>query len=469
MICFTCRHKWTIISKYNLKLERWSHMLFTKDQLKKLIIPLIIEQVLSITVGMADTVMVSSAGEAAISGVSLVDMINGLLLAVFAALATGGAVVTAQYIGGRKIEKACESAKQLLIIAFFVSIGIMAICLVANRGLLRLFFGSIDNDVMRNATIYFRISSLSFPFMALYNAGAALFRVMGNSKISMKVSLLMNAINVAGNALCIYGLKMGVEGVAIPTLVSRTVAAIVILKLVFDKRNQVHVRDFRMIPDFIMIKNILRIGVPSGIENGLFQLGRLLVVSIIAKFDNIQIAANAVANSLDSMGCIAGQAMGLAMITVIGQCVGAQDEKQVRYYTKKLLKLTYLITFVINTCILLTLPWILKIFSLKAETRELAYILVMIHNGFAMLLWPSSFTLPNALRACNDVKFVMFISIFSMCVFRVVFSYIIGLGLGMGAIGVWIAMLMDWVFRVGCFIWRFASGGWRKFAGFTNS
>ncbi len=444
-------------------------MLFSKVQLRKLIIPLIIEQILAVTVGMADTIMVSTVGEAAISGVSLVDMINGLLLAVFAALATGGAVVTAQYIGGRKIEKACESAKQLLIIAFVIAISIMVICLVVNRGILRLLFGSIDHDVMGNASTYFLISSLSFPFMALYSAGAALFRVMGNSKISMKVSILMNAINIVGNAICIYGLKMGVEGAAIPTLISRAVAAVVIIKLIFNKQNQVHVRDLHMIPDWKMIKNILHIGVPSGIENGLFQMGRLLVVSIIAKFDNIQIAANAVANSIDGMGCIAGQAMSLAMITVIGQCVGAQDENQVRYYTKKLLRLTYLITFIINSCILLSLPWILQIFNLKAETRELSFILIMIHNGFAILLWPSAFTLPNALRACNDVKFVMYTSIFSMCMFRIVFSYIFGLGLGMGAIGVWIAMLMDWVFRVGCFIWRFASGAWRKYAGFINT
>ncbi len=444
-------------------------MLFTREQLKKLIIPLIIEQVLAITVGMADTVMVSNVGEAAISGVSLVDMINGLLLAVFAALATGGAVVTAQYIGGKKIDKACESAKQLFIIAFIISMAIMVLCLAINRSLLRLLFGRIDDNVMANATLYFRISAFSFPFMALYNAGAALFRVMGNSKISMKVSMLMNVINVAGNALCIYGLGMGVEGAAIPTLVSRMIAAVVILRLCFQTKHQVHIRDFKMIPNPVMIKNILHIGVPSGIENGLFQLGRVLVVSIIARFDNIQIAANAVANSIDGMGCIAGQAMSLAMITVIGQCVGAQDEKQVRYYTKKLLKLTYLITLVVNTCILISLPWLLQIFNLKSETKDLAYILIFIHNGFAMLLWPSSFTLPNALRACNDVKYVMFISIFSMCVFRVVFSYIIGLGFGLGAIGVWIAMLMDWVFRVGCFLWRFASGKWRKYAGFSNA
>lgn len=215
-----------------------------------------------------------------------------------------------------------------------------------------------------------------------------------------------------------------------------------------------------------MIRKILYIGIPSGIESGIFQLGRIIVVSIIAGFGTVQIAANGVANTIDSMGCIAGQAMSLAMITVVGQCVGARDEHQVKLYTKKLLKYTYMITAVINGTILFSLPLLLKLFSLSNETRELAYTLIWIHNGMAIFLWPASFTLPNALRACNDVKYAMFISIFSMFMFRILFSYILGSYLGMGAIGVWLAMLMDWTFRVCCFVFRFASGAWKRHAGF---
>lgn len=442
-------------------------MLFTKEDLRKLIVPLIIEQVLAMTVGMADVIMISSAGEAAISGVSLVDMINNLIIAVFAALATGGAVVTAQFIGGKKRKQACQSAKQLLLVASVISVVVMVLCILSRRALLMLLFGSIEEDVMNNAIIYFVITSLSFPFLAIYNSSAALFRAMGNSKLSMKVSIMMNIINVVGNAILIYGFKMGVAGVAIPSLLSRIVAAAVMFVLLCNKKNEVHLIGKSIRPDFSIIKKILMIGIPSGIESGIFQFGRVIVVSIIAGFGTIQIAANGVANTIDSMGCIAGQAMSLAMITVIGQCVGARDEEQVRYYTKKILKITYAITAIVNSCILLALPLILQLFSLTPETRELAYILIFIHNGMAIFLWPASFTLPNALRACNDVKFAMCISIFSMFAFRIIFSYILGVQFGLGAIGVWLAMLMDWGFRVCCFVWRFAIGKWRAYAGFA--
>lgn len=442
-------------------------MLFSNSRLKKLIVPLIIEQVLEVTVGMASVIMVSTVGEAAISGVSLVDMINNLVIAIFAALATGGAVVTAQYIGAKKLDKACRSAKQLVLIALTIATVVMILSIIFKRAILAALFGVIEDDVMRNASIYFVITSLSFPFLAIYNSSAALFRVMGNSKISMKVSIIMNIINIVGNTIFIYGCKMGVEGVAIPALLSRAVAACIMFYLLCDKKNEVHLEGRNLRPDFYIIKRILYIGIPSGIESGLFQFGRIIVVSIIARFGTIQIAANGVANTIDGMGCIAGQAMSLAMIAVVGQCVGAQDETQVRYYTKKLLKITYAITAVVNTCILLSLPLILKLFSLSPETNKLAYVLIFIHNGMAIFLWPASFTLPNALRACNDVKFTMILSIFSMCMFRVLFSYILGVGLGLGALGVWLAMIMDWIFRVCFFVWRFASGKWREKAGFN--
>lgn len=221
--------------------------------------------------------------------------------------------------------------------------------------------------------------------------------------------------------------------------------------------------------DWPVIHKIFYIGIPSGIENGIFQLGRVIVVSIIAGFGTVQIAANGVANSLDSMGCIVGQAMNLAMITVIGRCVGAGDSGQVRHYTKKLLKITYVCTFVVNSIILLCLPWILKCYGLSTETTQLSYILVMIHNGMAMFLWPASFVLPNMLRACNDVRFTMVLSIFSMFMFRIGFSYIIGVNMGYGAIGVWIAMVLDWIFRVICFVSRYLSGHWLKTAGLKDN
>ena len=439
--------------------------LFSKKDLRKLIIPLILEQTLAITVGMADTMMISSAGEAAVSGVSLVDMFNNLIISVLAALATGGAVVTSQCIGAGRREEACRSARQLVFTEAAITIGISVLVLLFHRQILGLFFGQIEADVMQNAIIYLIISVFSFPLLAVYDSCAALYRSMGNAQITLKISLLMNVINVVGNAIGVYVLKLGVAGVAIPSLVSRGVAGVVLFTLLHNPDNLVFLTREKFKVDATLVKRILFIGIPSGIENGIFQLGRVLVVSIIAAFGTSQIAANGVANSLDSMGCIVGQAMSLAMITVIGRCVGAGEEGQVRYYTKKLLGETYFYTAVINSIILLLLPWILQIYGLGEETTRLSYILVMIHDGMAIFLWPASFVLPNMLRACNDVKYTMVVSIFSMITFRIGFSYVFGVHMGWMAVGVWAAMVIDWVFRVLCFVGRYLAGTWRKKCG----
>ena len=435
--------------------------LFSKKDLRKLIIPLILEQTLAITVGMADTMMISSAGEAAVSGVSLVDMFNNLIISVLAALATGGAVVTSQCIGAGRREEACRSARQLVFTEAAITIGISVLVLLFHRQILGLFFGQIEADVMQNAIIYLIISVFSFPLLAVYDSCAALYRSMGNAQITLKISLLMNVINVVGNAIGVYVLKLGVAGVAIPSLVSRGVAGVVLFTLLHNPDNLVFLTREKFKVDATIVKRILFIGIPSGIENGIFQLGRVLVVSIIAAFGTSQIAANGVANSLDSMGCIVGQAMS----TVIGRCVGAGEEGQVRYYTKKLLGETYFYTAVINSIILLLLPWILQIYGLGEETTRLSYILVMIHDGMAIFLWPASFVLPNMLRACNDVKYTMVVSIFSMITFRIGFSYVFGVHMGWMAVGVWAAMVIDWVFRVLCFVGRYLAGTWRKKCG----
>ena len=437
--------------------------IFTNHQLLTLLWPLIIEQTLSVLVGMADTVMVSSVGEAAISGVSLVDMINQLIITVFAALATGGAVVTSQYLGAKKPEQAARSAGQLVGLSALLGLAVAAFCLLTRRPMLRLLFGSITDDVMDAALVYFTITALSFPFLALYNAGAAIFRSTGNSAVSMKVSVIVNAINFCGNAICIFVLGMGVEGVAIPTLISRAVGAFIILGLATQHEYVLHItpRSVTHLEGGI-VKSILRIGIPSACENSLFQLGRVLVVSMISLFGTVHISANAVANNLDAIGCIVGNAMGLAMITVIGRCIGAQDFEQTNYYTKKLLLWDYIAQGAVNVVVLLSLNRILSMYTLTPETRALAWTLVMIHNGMSIFLWPASFVLPNALRAANDVRFTMVVATASMLVWRMGLSWVLCVQMGMGAVGVWYAMVVDWICRIICFVARFVSGAWKK-------
>ena len=435
--------------------------MFTNAQLKKLIFPLVMEQLLAITVGMADTMMVSQVGDAAVSGVSLVDMINVLLINIFAALATGGAVVTSQFLGKKRRDLACRSVNQLYIVSGVASLAIMALTLIFRSSLLHLLFGSIEPDVMENALIYLILSALSYPFLAIYNSGAAIFRSMGNSKITMLISMLMNAVNIIGNAILIFGCGLGAAGAAIASLISRMLACVIITVLLLNQQKELHFLPHSWRPEWNLIKKILYIGIPSSLENSLFQLGRVLVVSIITYFGTVQITANAIANNLDSMGILPGQAVSLAMITVVGQCVGAGDFEQAKKYTVKLLKITYAIMAVLITCLLILQPWILSLYKVTDEARDLAKTLIYIHNLCALVLWPLSFVLPNALRAANDVKYTMAVSIFSMCAFRVLFSYILGYQMGMGAIGVWIAMVLDWVFRVSMFVVRFLGNKWQ--------
>ena len=435
--------------------------LFSQRDLLRLVGPLLVEQLLAVTVGMADTMMVSRCGEAAISGVSLVDMINNLIIVLFAALATGGAVVVSQYLGAKEQKHANASSGQLILLSALLGVGVGVFCFVLARPMIRLCYGSIDADVLEAGVLYLRITAVSYPFLAMYNAGAALFRSMGNSKISMQISILMNIINIVGNAVCIFVLGMGVDGVAWPSVLSRAVAAVLILNRCYQKGHMLTVpKTIRL--DGRMAKRILGIGIPSAFENSLFEAGRILVVSMISTFGTVQIAANAVANNLDGMGVIPGKALSLAMITVVGRCVGAGDSEQAVYYTRKLSLWSYIAMGLSNGAILLFLHKLIGIYALSGETMVLSETLVRIHAGFAILLWTLSFVLPNALRAANDVKFTMLVSILSMAVWRLGFSYLLCVRMGWGAVGVWIAMIIDWICRVTCFVIRFRSGVWKN-------
>lgn len=434
--------------------------LFADRELVRLVVPLFIEQLLAVTVGVADTMMVSRCGEAAISGVSLVDMINLLIINLFAALATGGAVVVSQFLGAQRRADATHAAGQLTVLSVLLGSGVGLVCIALARGILSVVYGTIGADVLAAGVIYLRITALSYPFLALYNAGAALARSMGDSRISMRVSIIMNIVNVTGNAVCIFGLGMGVEGVALPSLASRVLAAVLMVRACRKPGNLIRLQAEKTI-DGAMARRILRIGIPSAFENSLFQAGRVLVVSIISTFGTVQIAANAVANNLDSMGCIPGQAISLAMVSVVGRCIGALQPEQAVRYTRKLLGWAYCAMAVSNGLILLFLQPLLGLYDLTADTMALAMLLVRIHAGCGIVLWPVAFVLPNALRAANDVRFTMTVSIASMIALRIVLSYILGVGFGLGALGVWYAMVADWVCRASLFVWRWRSGRWR--------
>ena len=439
-----------------------SSYLFSNRALTALIIPLIIEQLLNVLVGMADTIMIARVGEAAVSGVSLVDSVMLLLINAFQALATGGAVVAGQYLGQKNQKRACEAANQLVWFVTILAVAIMAIMYLGKRFILHVVFGQIDADVMYHANVYLLIVTASIPFIALYNAGAAIFRSMGNSKVSMKVSILMNLINVCGNAILIYGFHRGAEGVAIPTLVSRMVAGILITILLLNQNHQLHIRRsfrYRFKPG--MVKKILQIGVPNGLENSMFQLGKIIVLSLVSTFGTYAIAANAVSNVVASFQILPGMALNLAITTVISQCVGAHDYEQAQYYTKKLLKLTYLFVLVTVSVMLAASHLITWAYNLSDITAAEAIKIFFMHGISAAIIWPIAFSLPSTLRAAGDVRFCMITSIASMWICRIVFSYIFGQYLGFGVFGVWMAMILDWWVRSAFFVYRYRKGTWK--------
>ena len=438
-----------------------SHYLFDNQALVSLIVPLIIEQLLTVLVGMADSIMVANVGEAAVSGVSLVDQIMVLLINIFAALATGGAVVAGQYLGQKNKEQACKSTTQLMWSMGFISLVITAFVYACKYWILHGVFGQIEADVMHHADVYLLIVTASIPFIALYNGGAAVFRAMGNSEVSMKVSLLMNAINVSGNAILIYGFHCGAEGVAIPTLVSRFVAAFIIIKLLLKDKWSLHLeRTFRFNPDWSMIRKILSVGIPNGLENSMFQLGKLAIQSTVSTLGTTAIAAQAMTNILENLNGMAAIGIGVGLMTIVGQCMGADRKDEAVYYIKKLC--------VIAECVIIVSCLIVYVLArpvtiLGGMEKTSAAMCIHMINWITIvkpLVWTMGFVPGYGLRAAGDVKFSMITSCCTMWACRFCLCVFLIRVLGFGPMGVWIGMFADWTVRGIIFTWRFHSRKW---------
>ena len=436
-------------------------MLFSRKDLSKLIIPLFIEQAFSVVVGMADTIMVARAGEAAVSGVSLVDSVNLLVLYFLGSLSTGGAIVLAQTIGSGKVKGVKNIAKQLFWVSCFVGAFFGLVMVLFRKPLLGLIFGSVSSEIMYHALGYSLFTALSFPFIALRNAVGAYYRVQGNSSVSMVVTLVVNVLNIGGNALLIFGFHMGAAGAAIATLFARFVGAMITLVLVLNKKSMVYLEHlFHYKPDFRIIKRILSIGLPNAFENSVFQLGKVITQSLVSTFGTISIAANAAANTLTSMVYICGSSIGPAMTTVVGRCIGAGEKEQAKHYTKLLVGIVYCLLFVVAGGISLLARPLVGMFHLSQEGTALAIRLILFHNICVMLIHPIAFAITNAFRAASDITNTMVISIASMWIFRVGGAIFFAKVLEFGVLGVWLGMFCDWFFRAIMFSIRFLTGRW---------
>ena len=438
--------------------------LFSNKALKDMIIPLFLEQLLVMLVGLADTLVVSYAGEAAVSGVSLVNQFNTIFIYLFTALASGGAVVISQYIGRKRADAAGESASQLLLFSVIFSALVSALVLIGNEGMLRLMFGKVEDDVMQACITYLRISAYSYPALAVYNAGAALFRSIGKTSVTMYLSIISNIINVVGNLIGVFVLHAGVAGVAYPSLIARTFSAAVITFLCFQRKNGIFYERrwiFQWNGEFM--RNILRIAIPNGMENGVFQLVKVALSSIVALFGTYQIAANGVAQSIWSLAALAGVAMGPVFITVIGQCMGNGDTVAADTYFRKLIRVTILFSSAWNLLIFVLTPFFMKFYAIEPETKQLVILLVLIHNLFNAIAYPFSGALSNGLRAAGDIKFTMYVSVLSTIAVRLALSWVLGIVLQMGVIGIAAAMVCDWVIRAVIFLWRQKARKWKTF------
>jgi putative MATE family efflux protein len=439
--------------------EKWNN-----KALFRLLWPLVIEQVLALTMGAADTVMVSSVGEHAVSGVNIVDNINNLLIIAFIALATGGAVVVSQYIGRRDSKNASLAARQLVYIVSAVSVVIMLFALALRRPIISLIYGKVESEVMEAAAVYFLITAFSYPMLAIYNACAALFRAAGNSRVPMRIALLVNIINIGGNAFFIFGLKIGVAGAALSTLISRSAAAAVLMgMLVFNRRLPITLAGLHKIALIrAMMRSILNVGIPSGLENSMFQIGRLLTQRIFTGFGTYAIAANAISGVVNSFSFMPGMAYGLALITIVGQCVGAGDYAGAKRYTAKVMKIAYVTVFIINLLIYSFLDPVIGLFNLSEEAHTLAKNFLRVHCISMVIGWVFSFALPNALRAAGDARYVMIVAAISMWTVRVSAAYFLTYVLKLGPLGVWVAMGLDFVSRGTFYLTRWRSGKWQR-------
>ena len=442
----------------------YGNLLFPRRALWMLLIPLIIEQMLNSLMGMVDTLMVSRVGAEAISAVSLVDSINNLVLQVFAAMAAGAAIICSQYLG-RKDEKGCnDAAKQIVLTVVVISSVIMIIGVGFRKPLLHLIFGSVEEAVMTNAQMYFLITALSYPFIALSQAGAAFYRACGNSKFTMKTAMIANVANIVGNTLFIFVLKMGAAGAAVSTLISRALCAFVVFYALRKPGYAIQLKNYFSIrPDLNLIVKILAIGVPSGIENGMFQFGKLAIQSTVSSLGTAAIAAQAMTIIFENVNGMAAVGIGIGLMTVVGQSIGAGRQEEAKYYIVKLAGYAEIAMIISCIFVYIAARPVTVLAGMSEESTALCMQMILAITIVKPLLWVPSFTPPNGLRAAGDVRFSMITATLTMWLCRVALSIFLMRVVKTGPIGVWYGMFADWGVRGVIFTIRFVRGKWLRF------
>lgn len=438
-----------------------SDHIFSNVDIRKLLIPIMLENLLASLMGTVDTMMVSNVGASAVSAVSLVDSINILVIQALSALAAGGAILCSQYIGSSNPKGANRAARQVFLVMTVLSVFISAICLILRVPMLKFIFGSVEAEVMADSQAYFLFTLLSFPFIGLYDAGASIMRAQKDSKSPMIISIISNFLNIGGNAILIFGLGMGVAGAALSTLASRVFCAVVVIIKLRNPSQTICVNRYYTIrPDWDLIKRVLYIGIPSGIENSMFQFGKLAIQSTVSTLGTVAIAAQAMTNILENLNGIAAIGIGIGLMTVVGQCLGAGRKDEAIYYIKKLSLVSEVV--IIASCLIifiLTKP-ITMLAGMESASARLCFEMVTFITIVKPICWVPSFIPPYGLRAAGDVKFSMIVSCCTMWLCRVSLCIYLCRVWGFGPIAVWIGMACDWMLRSIIFTARFHSRKW---------
>ncbi len=448
---------------YDKKQIDWNNLLFDNRALFLLLLPIIIEQLLNSLMGMVDTMMVSTVGSEAISAVSLVDSVNNLVIQIFSAMASGAAIICSQYIGSGNEQESNKAARQVALTVLVIALAIMGFCILGGERLLRFIFGTVEEPVMDNAIIYFVITVISYPFLALFSAGAAFYRASGNARFPMKVSVAANILNITGNAVFIYVFRWGAAGAALATLLSRVFCTTVIFYCLRKPGQVIVVRDYLKIrPDMPLIVKIMAIGIPSGIENGMFQFGKLAIQSTVSTMGTIAIAAQAMTNILESVNGVVGMGVGIGLMTVAGQCIGAGRTEETKYYIVKLTKIAWagiLVSCLLVFAITKPVTWLA---GMEPESAKMCFEMVTAITIAKPLFWAGSFVIAYGLRAAGDVKFSMMVSVITMWGCRVALCIFLVRVFHFGPMAVWIGMFADWGIRSVIFVRRFMGGKWLR-------
>ncbi len=439
----------------------WKNILFDNKALLYLLLPIVIEQLLNSLMGMVDTMMVSTVGSEAISAVALVDAINNLVIQIFAAMASGAVIICSQYIGSGNKKESSRAAGQVVLMVLVISLSITVFCVLDRERLLQQYIGKVEDSVMENALTYFMITAISYPFLGLFSAGSAFYRASGQSKFPTKISVISNAINVAGNALFIYSFKWGVAGAALATLFSRMFSTVVIYYCLRKPGQTIIVRDYLKIrPDMPLILTIMAIGVPAGIENGMFQFGKIAIQSTVSSMGTVAISAQAMTDILELVNGIFSNSVGIGLMTVVGQCIGARRIEEAKYYIVKLMGIAWIGVLVSCLLVLAITKPVTWLSGMEPEAAAMCFKMVTAMTVVKPLVWVGAFGLPYGFRAAGDVKFSMIVSVCSMWCCRVAFCIFLVKVFHFGLMAVWIGIFVDWIVRAVIFSARFVSGKW---------